>query len=101
MPDDALDEQQDLTNVITEAPIGFVSASERPSTIPHQRERTRLFIAVALTVLFAGMITIFLIRILFFPGALSDATLDTFKTILAIVAGIYGTIIGFYFGSQT
>ena len=96
MPDDA-EEQQD--NVIPEAPIGFVSASERPSTRPHPRERTRLFITVALTVVFASMIAIFLIRILFLPEPLSAASLDSFKTILSIVAGIYATIIGFYFAS--
>jgi len=108
MPDDALEEQQD--NVIPEAPlglvidtpeaIGFVPASERPSTRPQPpRERTRLFITKALTVIFATMIAMFLIRIFFFPEPLSTASLDSFKTILSVVAGIYATIIGFYFAS--
>jgi len=97
MPDDASEEQQD-PNVITEE-IGFVPPAERPSTSSPPRERTRLFITKALTVIFATMIALFLIRIFFFPEPLSTASLDSFKTILSVVAGIYATIIGFYFAS--
>jgi len=95
------DEQQTQPNVIDEEPIGVVFATEPPATIDDPRERTRRFIAVALTILFAIMITLFLVRILAPVPPLTSASLDAFKTVLAIVAGIFGTIIGFYFGSQT
>ena len=72
------------------APVGRVEIS---------RERTRVFIAGGLTFLVAILFLCLGYRLLFVSTLLPAEHLDTYKTTLALLMGVYGTIVGFYFGT--
>lgn len=63
------------------------------------REKTRLGIAWCLTILITILSLAFGYRLLFDSTLMPPEYLDTYKTTLALLIGVYGTVMGFYFGS--
>jgi len=66
-----------------------------------QREKTRVRIASCLTALIIVLFLAFGYRLLFDSTALPAEHLDTYKTTIALLMGVYGTVVGFYFGSAS
>ena len=65
------------------------------------REKTRVRIAGCLTVLITILFLAFGYRLLFDSTTIPPEHLDTYKTTLALLMGVYGTVVGFYFGSAS
>lgn len=87
---DANKEEQKSIEKVTLPAIGPVEIS---------REKTRVIIAGGLTVLVAVLFLALGYRLLFNPTPIPPEHLDTYKTSLALLMGVYGTVVGFYFGT--
>ena len=88
------DEQQDVTNG---SEVVDLSPLEKPSTIQWHRETIREKIALLLTYSIIAITVIPVLAVIVFPAS-AAAIKEVAASIIPAAIGIYGTIIGFYFG---
>ena len=94
MTGSAPDEPQGVTNA---AEVLDLRPLEKPSTIQWHRETIREKIALLLTYSIIAITVIPVLAVIAFPAS-AAAIKEVATSIIPAAIGIYGTIIGFYFG---
>jgi hypothetical protein len=78
-----------------------IDALESPEAkVVKPKDRIRLFLAIALTVLVFLLFAGFGVRMLFFSGPMDPANRETITHLFELLLVTYGTVLGFYFGTQ-
>lgn len=100
-PDDGAKKREEKPIAQIEVPsVGRVQVTlPRIRGLEERREITRVLIAGGLTALIIVLSLSLGYRLLFYSEPLPQEHLDTYKTTLALLIGVYGTVMGFYFGS--
>jgi hypothetical protein len=88
MPDDPAEELS----------IDSVKRPEAKAVKP--KDRIRVFLAIALTVLVVALFIGFGVRMLFFSCPMDPANRETITHLFELLLVTYGTVLGFYFGTQ-
>lgn len=70
------------------------------SPISDLRDSVRSRIAQGLSILVAVMFAAYAFRVLFVAPPLGNAESEAFRTILAMLLTVYGTVLGFFFGTS-
>lgn len=85
-----------------EKPTATIAVPQLPGAVVINpwRERTRVVIALGLTVVVAILFLALAFRLLFDSAPMPPEHLDTYKTTLGLLVGIYGAVVGFYFGAS-